>query len=717
MATRKIVDISVRTDLDRTNKQIKDLNISLEEAKQNLDEAEQEFGFFSQEAAEAAKNVKSIEAEINKLSNSITKLDGPQKFEAMGKAVSGVAGGFAVIQSSIALAGIESEQFEQTMVKLNAVMAMTSGFQAIAEMGKSFNNIRKVAVGAFTSIRTSASAAFTGIKAGLIATGLGAFIVALGLVVAYWDDIKRVINDTFPALKEMGDTVDMIKDAFFGLVNVVKNRVFGLFRALTSLLKGNLKEAGENLKQAFNDMEAFQEGYIKNAQERAEKQRKQEIEDTIVHLEHSLALLRAAGEDTIELERHISETKRSIWAEDSDEFKKELREQEIRNATHSKKLADEAKARRDKAIAEAKAERERLKAIQDGYNNEQLDAHRQLLLEIENLNATDNQKKLDLEKKRSQEEINNLKGANKEQLAEIQAFHDEKYRILQENLNKETQASILAIEAGSNKEIEQRLNSFQKQIEFSQASSDIELDILKANKASALQIEQEAKMAELIALQQSNEAKLIEAGASEEMLNELRKNQEETRLQLSEVFNNEQLAIEDQFTNAKILLTQREMEARLHAIAVISSAMSEATILLGQETAAGKALAIAQATMDTYASAVSAYKSTVVIPIVGPKLAPIAAGAAVMAGMNNVKEIMKVQVPGGGGVGGSSPSSNISKLSATTQFQNTPQTEISEGIASSTQGDNQPIRAYIVASEVESSVALERRITSSNRID
>jgi hypothetical protein len=67
--------------------------------------------------------------------------------------------------------------------------------------------------------------------------------------------------------------------------------------------------------------------------------------------------------------------------------------------------------------------------------------------------------------------------------------------------------------------------------------------------------------------------------------------------------------------------------------------------ILGKESAAGKAMAVAQATIDTYKSAVSAYGSMSVIPIVGPALGAVAAAAAVAAGIQNVKKITSTKTP------------------------------------------------------------------------
>lgn len=59
--------------------------------------------------------------------------------------------------------------------------------------------------------------------------------------------------------------------------------------------------------------------------------------------------------------------------------------------------------------------------------------------------------------------------------------------------------------------------------------------------------------------------------------------------------------------------------------------------ILGKESALGKVAATAQATIDTYQSAVSAYKAMSGIPIVGPALGAVAAAAAVAAGLANIK--------------------------------------------------------------------------------
>lgn len=81
---------------------------------------------------------------------------------------------------------------------------------------------------------------------------------------------------------------------------------------------------------------------------------------------------------------------------------------------------------------------------------------------------------------------------------------------------------------------------------------------------------------------------------------------------------------------------------------VASSTLSSLSTILGQETAAGKAAAVASATIDTYKAANSAYAALAGIPFVGPGLGVAAAAAAIVAGVANVKQILSTSTDGVG---------------------------------------------------------------------
>ena len=111
-------------------------------------------------------------------------------------------------------------------------------------------------------------------------------------------------------------------------------------------------------------------------------------------------------------------------------------------------------------------------------------------------------------------------------------------------------------------------------------------------------------------------------------------------------------------SKARRELDKLEQLSAIEKTKLVSNALGQLSSIMGEQTAAGKAFAIAQTTIDTYQSATAAYKALAGIPVVGPALGAIAAAAAVAGGIANIKKITSVQLPGGGGnssgTGGSS---------------------------------------------------------------
>ena len=97
--------------------------------------------------------------------------------------------------------------------------------------------------------------------------------------------------------------------------------------------------------------------------------------------------------------------------------------------------------------------------------------------------------------------------------------------------------------------------------------------------------------------------------------------------------------------DARIKLNQLESESQLEKAGLIGDALGNLSKIVGEDTKAGKAFGIAKATVDTYQSAVAAYKALSGIPVIGPALGAIAAAAAVASGIATVKKIVAVQIP------------------------------------------------------------------------
>lgn len=105
-------------------------------------------------------------------------------------------------------------------------------------------------------------------------------------------------------------------------------------------------------------------------------------------------------------------------------------------------------------------------------------------------------------------------------------------------------------------------------------------------------------------------------------------------------------------SKARRELDRAEKMSAVEKTKLIGDALGQLSNIVGQDTVAGKAFAIAKATIDTYQSAVAAYKSLAGIPVIGPALGAIAAAAAVASGIATVKKIVAVQVPNASGGSG-----------------------------------------------------------------
>lgn len=135
--------------------------------------------------------------------------------------------------------------------------------------------------------------------------------------------------------------------------------------------------------------------------------------------------------------------------------------------------------------------------------------------------------------------------------------------------------------------------------------------------------------------------------------------QNATELELLDIQEQQKLAVADKYREQG-LISEKQYQAALNAInAQYATKRADATATafgnmaanigsaLGEASGAYKAFAIVQATIATYTAAIEAYKSTAAIPVVGPFLAPVAAAAAVGAGMAQISAIRSAREQGG----------------------------------------------------------------------
>lgn len=166
----------------------------------------------------------------------------------------------------------------------------------------------------------------------------------------------------------------------------------------------------------------------------------------------------------------------------------------------------------------------------------------------------------------------------------------------------------------------------------------------------------------------------------------------------------------EMMSNATIQIDQIETKSKAQMVSDISSLLSTASSLAGKETAAGKALAIASTTISTYSAAQGAYESQMTLSPDSPIRAQIAYAAAIAKGLANVKSIMAVKVPNGGGSGGGATPADTGRTFDFNLVGSTGQNQLAQGIAGQF---GQPVQAYVVSSNITSQQQLDSQIQSS----
>ena len=110
----------------------------------------------------------------------------------------------------------------------------------------------------------------------------------------------------------------------------------------------------------------------------------------------------------------------------------------------------------------------------------------------------------------------------------------------------------------------------------------------------------------------------------------------------------QQIAYIKKLKDDDIKAEEDKKKAKLDTIVAVGTALGGLGQLVGEQTAAGKSLAVAQATIDTYVGATKAFAQ-------GGVLGFVSAAAVIAAGLANVRKIVSTKIPGqsSGGGGGS----------------------------------------------------------------
>jgi hypothetical protein len=271
-----------------------------------------------------------------------------------------------------------------------------------------------------------------------------------------------------------------------------------------------------------------------------------------------------------------------------------------------------------------------------------------------------------------------LKQTTKKQIAEEEAALELKR--LQDNINN--------TKAGTQARADAEIAFAEKKAEINNQITTLDAAILQAK------LDKEAKFrADSIALAQAdyelNKA-LGEATFQDQFdLYDKRRELERKDMVARKATAAELEAFDKQTATGRIAIERAVQDQKL---AILNTGINTAIEIVGKESAAGKALSIAQAVMNTYTGATRALKD---VPF---PFNFVAAGSTIAQGLLSVKKIISTPLPGvPGGSSGSTPSLNASAPVAPPQPQAQTTTLDSQSINAL---GNQAVRSYVVESDV-----------------
>ena len=673
MAEKKVIELEVKTE------GVVNLKAELRKAQAEVIALSEKFGATSQEAVNAAKRAAELKDAIGDAKALTDAFNPDAKFNALSSSIGGVLNGFQAYEGALGLIGVESEALQETLLKVQSAMALSQGLQGLLEAKDSFKQLAAV-IGQTTigqKLLTAAQAAgavvMKALNAVMKANPILLIVSAITAAVAAFAYFTQSSETAEEANEKLNKSLDRQNELFEDNLAKIRKNADNRKRLLEAngaseeeLHKDTLRRLREEENARISQMQMIQ---MQNQQRRE-------------------MYKRAFNQENYDLAKDIA----GKIKEDSKKYKElalNNREYNISVKEENKKFIDEQKEK-EKELLDKRKEAAK----------EAAQARKEAISKIR-----------DAEKEFRYFQL----GEKDKEIAEVNDKYDELVKIARK-YNKDT----------SDLELARVTAIFDIEDKYQKEKNQKDLDRIreKRNKEEALKREQIA--AEEAYFEQYTEAVLstqeLEIRAVTDkyytLIEEAKKYGLDTAI-LEEKQRKEVAAINEKYDKEEAENHKKLQEQKLQAVSTTLDTIGNIAQLFAgnnekqQKKAFNiqKAASIANATIQTYQSATSAFSALSPIPVVGPVLGAIAAAGAITAGLLNIKKIASTKFEGGGTPSGGGGGSGVGAgAGATSGGAVTPQFNV-VGNAQATNPlsglGNQPIQAYVVSGEVTTAQQLD----------
>lgn len=687
-----------------------------------------------------AKGIPELRSELKQLKSDLANATDPADIERLSMAAGGLADKITDINEKVAIFSAGSD-FE----KVNNGLALVSDQLSNMDFEGASESARLL------------TANIKNMNPKDIADGFKAFAGTIGQLSKAFVQmgLKLLANPLFLLVAVIGGIVIaivMLKDKIG-----VLQKAFDLMMTPINLIIQGLKNLADWMGiTAFAAEESADRQVAAN--EKIAKSSKEVTDNKVAQLDREIKLYKAAGKDATELELKKQDMlvegskkqlniARSTYAELdalrkneksvlTDDQKKKLEDaaniikaekENIKNFETDKNVIiltknKEAQDNADKASKEAADKRKvandkQTQEVQK-HKDDLINLNKKYYTDIADLNAKTEEEKFALQKKRDLEEINNLKAVNKEQeniKKELLENFNKKYALLEAQIEQDKVDKLKEITDTYNKEVRDlKLKTEQEKLKQQELDALAEIDKItqdetkkeEAKKAVREKYALLKRDADATTFQEENTKALEKIGTDQlnfEQQYALISEREKMLTDNKNLTEEERTKIEEENAEARKKIADLEVQSKQQSLQVLGSALTTAGNLLGESTAAGKAMAIAATTISTYQSAQQAYASQI-IPGDPSSVArgAVAAGVAVVSGLANVKKILSTKVPGKNVSGGSTPTSTQSPAPSFQLFGNRNQgNEATSSQTVESRQQNQTITVNAIVSETQ----------------
>lgn len=390
------VGITVEVDGSSVGKSVGSLKQQLREAQNDVQVLSEKFGATSKEAIEAAKRAAKLKDAIGDAKALTDAFNPDAKFKALSSSLSGVAGGFAAVQGALGLLGKEGDDVQKTLVKVQSALALSQGLQSVGESIDSFKQLSAV-------VKNSVSGAFKSLKSAIISTGIGALVVAVGLLIANFDEVKKVVLNLFPGLGKLASFVGNLVQQFTDFIGV------------TSQAERNLASLEQRTKRGNEEIQ----NRIKVLQAQGGKEKE------IYQLSKQLA------DDELTFLREKLKTQGKLSEEELKQFRDLKNQKQVLDAAEQKRINDAATSAAKK---------------RDEDNKKREDEERQKFEKLKQIAKDFNEQQDKINEKRKQEAIDAQKKQDEADADEMQRIADEQARKDNEEYEKQNKKKLEALE-------------------------------------------------------------------------------------------------------------------------------------------------------------------------------------------------------------------------------------------------------------------------------